>query len=156
FKPYPEGLYDYDIPEYNALFRLLSTNPRERPIPIKVEAVNIGRSEWQSNTTYLGVQLLNAQHQVVNPDFLRIPLPGPVPPGSSAVLEFTVPDPGIGDRFALKLDMVDAEAGPTGTADVKWFSAMPRRESEMPGLVARPLVVDIERSEPMPSEPNAA
>ena len=131
FRSYPEGLYEYDVPERNALLRALRTDGRA----MRVEAVNTGRRGWGTETS-LGIQLLDAQHNLRNADFLRVPLPCPVPPGGLAVLDFRVPDPGIG-RFSVRLDMADAEG---------WFSAAPRggtQFAELPGRSPKPLVLDL-------------
>ena len=144
FRSYPEALYEYDVPEHNAIIRVLRYDGQMRTggtIGIAAEVVNTGRYEW-SNTgadpTNLGVQLLDTGQQLLKLDFIRAPLPHRLQPGGSTVLKFTVPDPGLGGTFCLKLDMVHE--------GVCWFSTAPRGGKwfgDAPGVIARPVILTI-------------
>ena len=145
FRSYPEALYEYDVPEHNAIIRVLRYDSHMRKggmIRIAAEVVNTGRYEW-SNTgadaTNLGIQLLDTAHRVLKLDFIRASLPHRLQPGGSAVLEFTAPDPGLGGAFCLKLDMVHE--------GVCWFSTTPRGGkwfADAPGVIARPVILTIQ------------
>lgn len=145
FRSYPEALYEYDIPEHNAIISVLrydSHMPKGGAIRVAAEVVNTGRYEWNNtgaDATNLGVQLLDTEHRVLKLDFFRVPLPHRLQPGGSAVLEFTVPDPGVGGTFCLKLDMVHE--------GVCWFSTTPRGGkwfADPPGVIARPAFLTIQ------------
>lgn len=144
FQSYPEALYEYDVPEHNAIIRVLRYDnhvSKGGAIRISAEVVNTGRYEWNNtgaDATNLGVQLLDSDHGVLKLDFIRASLPRRLQPGGSAVLEFTVPDPGLGGTFCLKLDMVHE--------GVCWFSTSPRGGqwfADAPGVIARPVILTI-------------
>ncbi|MBZ5627219.1 MAG: glycosyltransferase [Acidobacteriia bacterium] len=124
FGSYPAALYDYDVPEHSAILRVRHHERQNGGgIQMSVEVVNTGRYQWRpdvEDATNLGVQVLDRRRRPVSPDYLRVFLPRPLSPGEHAVLDFTVPDPGVADGFCLRLDMVHER--------VVWFSAAPRGE----------------------------
>jgi glycosyltransferase involved in cell wall biosynthesis/SAM-dependent methyltransferase len=129
FTPYPDGLFDYQPPEYAAILRVRRSDRAAGEIRLSVEVTNTGLHEWRPNTgnaagsaagdaaadaTWLGIRWLDRQHHAMRPEG-RIPLPGALRPGDTAVLEFTLPDPDVAQGFCLKLDMFHEGTG--------WFHA---------------------------------
>lgn len=82
------------------------------PIALRVRLVNAGTERWEtepragSGQVRMGVQLLDADHRLVNRDFHRQAIPGPVDPGRQLVMEFTCPAPAAAGVHHLKLDLV--------------------------------------------------
>jgi SAM-dependent methyltransferase len=121
--------------EYRATLAL------ENPLGIHDGAVegrlrihNAGNLTWRAGSRVgpvrVGVQLLDADHQVQAKDFLRITLPHDIPPGDDCVvsLEFRLPD-GARPHY-LKIDMVAEGAA--------WFEA----QGSTPLIEAIPLKRD--------------
>ena len=102
-------------PRQRARVRLLSAPssaaPREA-MRIRVRIVNDGSTTWQTAESAgggfvrLGVQVLDADHRLVNRDFHREALPGPVGPGRQIDCDFTCPAPSSAGVHYLKLDLV--------------------------------------------------
>ena len=98
-----------------ARVRLLSAPSHARPgatIPLRVRLVNTGAVGWDtaplpgSGQVRLGVQLLDAEHRLVNRDHHREALSGPVHPGQTIEHEFTCPAPPTPGVHHLKIDLV--------------------------------------------------
>ena len=81
-------------------------------IRLRVRLANAGATVWRtasmpgSVNVRLGVQLLDADHRLVNRDFHREGLPLPVNPGERIEWEFTCPAPPARGVHHLKLDLV--------------------------------------------------
>jgi glycosyltransferase involved in cell wall biosynthesis/SAM-dependent methyltransferase len=117
FTAYPDGLFDYQPPEHAAILRVRRSDHAAGEIRLSVEATNTGRYEWRpdagdatAGATWLGIQCLDRQGHAMRPEG-RIPLPGALGPGDTAVLDFTLPDPDVAQGFCLKLDMFHEGAG---------------------------------------------
>jgi len=106
FTAYPVGLFDYQPPEHAAILRVRHSDRAAGEIRLTVESTNNGASEWLPEgpeAAWLGVQWLDGERPIRREE--RIPLPRPVRPGETAVLEFTLADPDIACGFRLKFDM---------------------------------------------------
>ena len=73
---------------------------------------NRGDTEWLGGKddvgfVRLGVQLLDAERKVLNMEFARVRLTGPVAPGAALDLDFTFDLPDAATPYVLKLDLVD-------------------------------------------------
>jgi len=134
FTAYPEGLFDYDQPAHTAILRVRRSDRAAGEIRLSVEATNTGREEWRPAATWLGIRWLDRQRPIRPDD--RISLPGPVRPGETAVLEFTLPDPDIAYGFCLKLDMFHEGTG--------WFygGQADERSGCCPSWMDRSVVLD--------------
>jgi SAM-dependent methyltransferase len=90
---------------------LLAVTPYEVDngfIDLKLQVTNIGSTSWNSslsNEVAIGVQLMDAAHNVLNRDHSRHALP-PLGPGSACQVTVRFPAPqGVSD-FAVKIDLV--------------------------------------------------
>ena len=64
--------------------------------------------------TRLGVQLLDKNGTLIDLDFRRIALLTPLPPGGSAVMDFSIAGVNISGEYILRFDMV--------RENICWFS----------------------------------
>jgi ubiquinone/menaquinone biosynthesis C-methylase UbiE len=82
------------------------------PLQVRVRLVNTGAARWDtaplpgSGQVRLGVQLLDGELRLVNRDYHREALPGPVHPGQTIEHEFTCRAPSTPGVHHLKLDLV--------------------------------------------------
>ncbi|HXE81556.1 MAG TPA: class I SAM-dependent methyltransferase [Vicinamibacterales bacterium] len=82
------------------------------PLRLRVRATNTGSVVWhtaeraEGGYVRLGVQLLDADRRLVNKDYHRETLAGPVAPGEQIEWEFECLAPGTPGSYHLKLDLV--------------------------------------------------
>jgi SAM-dependent methyltransferase len=82
------------------------------PLPLRLRVANTGDTRWVTDPAVaqglvrVGVQVLAADGSLLQRDYFRAPLPGPLDPGGLVELELAVPAPAETGRFVLALDMV--------------------------------------------------
>jgi len=102
-------------PRYRSRVRLLAAPAAARPgegMRIRARLSNLGSAVWDTRErpeggyVRLGVQLLDADRRLVNKDYHREALSGPLAPGQHAEVEFVCPAPSRPGTHYLKLDLV--------------------------------------------------
>lgn len=102
-------------PKYRSRVELLEGPSAARPgAPMRLRArvTNAGSMAWETRArpgagyVRLGVQLLDAERRLVNKDFHREALAGPVSAGSRVDCDFVCPAPSAPGTYYLKLDVV--------------------------------------------------
>jgi hypothetical protein len=92
-----------------------------RPLTIQTRVRNASARAFPDRASYgrrlvrLGAQLCAADGSVVDRDFGRAWLPGPLPPGAAAEVPITITAPARRGRYALKFDLV--------SEGIDWFEA---------------------------------
>jgi hypothetical protein len=82
-------------------------------VPVRVRIRNTGDVTWQTDresstpAVRLGVQLLAADERLLDRDFHRHDLPGPIVPGQTVDVEVSCPVPESRGRHYLKFDLVE-------------------------------------------------
>jgi hypothetical protein len=90
-------------------------------ITIELDLVNSGSDAWIADTTTrghvrVGVQLLDAEHRLINRDYARHPLPHDVPAGATAHVAMPCEAPTRPGSYAVKIDLV--------SEGVSWFEPL--------------------------------
>jgi ubiquinone/menaquinone biosynthesis C-methylase UbiE len=84
--------------------------PAGRPVLLRVRLRNAGTTRWETSPTAgqvrVGVQLLSADHHVINRDYSRHELPAPLDPGARCELVLRVAAPSSMGTSELKVDLV--------------------------------------------------
>jgi MoaA/NifB/PqqE/SkfB family radical SAM enzyme len=86
---------------------------RDRPLTIRTRVENLSTRDLPARATYgrrlvrLGAQLCSADGSMLNRDFARADLPGPIGPGQTAEVPILLPSLGETGRYALKFDLVN-------------------------------------------------
>jgi hypothetical protein len=102
-------------PRHLARMQLLSapsTVEADAPMRMRLRLANNGAMTWTTAMeagaahVRLGVQLLDANHRLVNRDFFRQPLPRPVAPGEQVECDFLCPGPPSAGVHYFKFDLV--------------------------------------------------
>jgi len=114
-------------PMYRATIAVTSLPARVTagaPVTATIDLGNTGTTLWRasgepgSGHVRVGIQLLDAQSQVVNRDFARAALTADVPPGGSQRTTATFAAPAVPGEYRLKFDLVAEGVAwfePTGT-----------------------------------------
>lgn len=90
-----------------------------RPLVVKTRVRNLSTRAFPSEATYgrrlvrLGAQLCDEEGRLLDLDFARARLPGPIGPGESADIAIEIPPVERPGRYALKFDLV--------SEGVEWF-----------------------------------
>jgi hypothetical protein len=91
----------------------------ERPLRVRTRVRNLSTRPFPSDATYgrrlvrLGAQLCDEAGRLINLDFARSRLPGPIGPGQSADIDIEIPPVDRPGRYTLKFDLVNE--------GVEWF-----------------------------------
>jgi ubiquinone/menaquinone biosynthesis C-methylase UbiE len=102
-------------PRHLARMQLLSapsTVEADAPMRMRLRLANNGAMTWTTAMeagaahVRLGVQLLDANHRLVNRDFFRQPLPRPIAPGEQVECDFLCPGPPSAGVHYFKFDLV--------------------------------------------------
>ena len=94
---------------------------RGKPATVRTSVRNLSARPFPAQASYgrrlvrLGAQLCAADGTVINRDYERAWLPGPLQPGSAATIPITITAPERPGRYALKFDLV--------CEGVDWFEA---------------------------------
>jgi hypothetical protein len=90
-----------------------------QPLVVKTRVRNLSTRAFPADATYgrrlvrLGAQLCDEEGTLLNLDFARARLPGPIGPGETADIAIEIPPVGKPGRYALKFDLV--------SEGVEWF-----------------------------------
>jgi SAM-dependent methyltransferase len=104
-----------DLKDWSAritIRELADRTTRGGPIRGKVAIENVGRWSWRPTSrngvghVAVGIQLLDAERNVISRDFRRIPLPADIYPGQSFALDVEFPAPVDPGHYHLKVDLV--------------------------------------------------
>ena len=91
-----------------------------RPVTVRLRIRNTGNAAWPTDratsAVRLGVQLLAADERLLERDFHRHDLPGPVEPGQSIDVEVSCPVPETRGPHYFKFDLVEE--------GVSWFEPL--------------------------------
>ncbi len=91
-----------------------------RPVPVRLRIRNTGEVAWHTDraetAVRLGVQLLAADERLLDRDFHRHDIPGPVEPGQSVDVVVSCPVPETMGRHYFKFDLVEE--------GVTWFEPL--------------------------------
>ena len=82
-----------------------------RPVPVRLRIRNTGDTAWHTDgaasAVRLGVQLLGADGRLVDRDFYRHDLSGPIAPGQRVDVDVSCPVPDTCGPHAFKFDLVE-------------------------------------------------
>jgi SAM-dependent methyltransferase len=81
------------------------------PMPVRLRIRNVGNAAWRTDgaaaAVRLGVQLLGADERLLDRDFYRHEIPGPIAPGQSVDVEVSCPVPETTGPHYFKFDLVE-------------------------------------------------
>ena len=83
-----------------------------RPLAVRTHVHNLSTRAFPAQATYgrrlvrLGAQLCGTDGTVIDRDFARAWLPGPLGPGAKTDVQIDIPTPSTPGRYALKFDLV--------------------------------------------------